>query len=150
MIQTSAAIPVPARIPLANLGNDPLGPLWRLAGDLHTVRALVIAEHGLGLLCGLLRRGCLAATAIRFGSQPDADDYNLVVAAPKQADFSPERLIRQVRGGLAPDSKLVACVPNGPSTTAFIRRLCLNGFSVPPPVRLCNLTLLRADLRPSS
>ena len=150
MIQASAAIPLPARLPPLNAEKDPLDPLLQLAGDLHAIRALVIAERSLDLLCGLIRRGCLAATAINSGSKADANDYGVVIAVPKPADFSPERLTRQVRSGLAPNGKLVACLPNGPSTTAFIRRLRLNGFSVLPPVRLCNLTLLRADLRASS
>jgi hypothetical protein len=77
-----------------------------LAGDLYTVRALVIAERSLDLLCGLIRRGCLAATAIRFGCKPDAKDYDLVVASPGSAAFSPGRLIRQVRRALAPNGRL--------------------------------------------
>jgi hypothetical protein len=149
MIQTSAAIPLPARIPPGNPGNDPLDPLLRLAGDLHTERTLILAERSLDLLCGLLRRGCVAATAIRPGSKPDADDYDLVVAVPKPTD-SPDRLIRQIRSGLASNGQLVACLPNGQVATAFIRRLRLNGFSVLPPVRLPNATLLRADRRTSS
>jgi hypothetical protein len=121
----------------------------RLAGDLHTERTLILAESSLDLLCGLLRRGCVAATAIRPGSKPDADDYDLVVAVPKPTD-SPDRLIRQIRSGLAPNGRLVACLPNGQVATAFIRRLRLNGFSVLPPVHLPNATLLRADRRTSS
>jgi hypothetical protein len=149
MTQTSVAIPIPASLPPAAEENDPLDPLLRLAGDLHTVRALIIAERSLDLLCGLIGRGCLAATAIRFGAKPDGDDYDLVVASPKAAEFSPDRLIRQIRGGLAPNGRLVACIPNGRSATAFIRRLRLNGFAVLPPVHLPNLTLLRAELRTS-
>jgi len=146
MTQTSVAIPPPASVPPATEDNDPLDPLLRLAGDLQTVRALVIAERSLDLLCGLIRRGCLAATAIRPDGKPDADDYGLVVASSKAAEFSPDRLIRQIGGALAPTGRVVASIPMGRPAAAFIRRLRLNGFAVLPPVHLPNLTLLRAKL----
>jgi hypothetical protein len=147
MKHMSAAIPLPAPASPPDADHD---QLLRLAGDLSGVRALVIAERSLDLLCALIRRGCGAATAIRSGSKPDADDYGLVIAVPDAAAFSPDRLVRQIRGGLARGGRLVACVPNGAAATALVRRLRLNGFSVLPPIRLRDVTLLRADLRVAS
>jgi hypothetical protein len=146
MLHASAALSVPIP-PLPDTPDDDgLDPLLRLAGEPRTTRTLVIAAQSLDLICGLLRRGCPTATAIRPGSKPDAHDYPLVVVAPA-CGFPPEGLVRQIRDALAPGGRLIARVPAGAMARSFIRRLHLNGFAITRTVHLPHLTLLCADLR---
>ena len=149
MLQASAALSVPIPPQPDTPVDDGLDPLLRLAGEPRATRTLVIAAQSLDLICGLLRRGCPTATAIRPGSKPDAHDYSLVVAAPA-AGFPPEGLVRQIRDALAPGGRLIARIPAGTTARSFIRRLRLNGFAVIRTVQLPHLTLLCADLRSAS
>jgi hypothetical protein len=150
MIQRSVAVPVEAQPQPDSSENELLEPLLRLAGgEINTTRVLIVAEHGLDLMCALLRHGCPAATAIRPDGKPDTDAYDLVVAplGSATATFSLDTLIRQVRCALAPSGRLVACVSNGRVATALARRLRLNGFSALRLIHLPTLMLLRADLQ---
>ena len=144
MIQTSVAAPTHAPLQPDTQENDLLDPLWRLAGDMCASRALIVADHGLDLMCGLIRRGCLAATVLRLGDKPDADDYN-VVFVPLVT--SSDDVIRLARRSLAPNGRLIAGVRDGAAAVALARRLRLNGFSGLHSIHLPGLMLLRADLR---
>jgi hypothetical protein len=75
MPQTSAAPAQPRPV------NEPalLDPLSRLAGDPRHTHALIVADHGLDLVRGLIPRVCLAASTLRPGDKPDAADYSLVL-----------------------------------------------------------------------
>src|ERR1700712_3695483 len=97
MIQTSVVAPVLAQIQPDTQENDLLDPLWRLAGDLRDARVLIVAEHGLDLMCGLIRRGCLAATVLRVGEKPDANDYDVVLVPRVMALPSYDHVIRLAR-----------------------------------------------------
>jgi hypothetical protein len=144
MIQTSVATPLQAPPQPDTKENDLLDPLWRLAGDLSNARALIVAEHGLDLMCGLLRRGCLAATVLRPGDKPDADDYDVVFVPLVTA---PDTVIRFARRSLAPNGCLIAGVDNRAAAITLARHLRLNGFSAPHAIHLPNRILLRANLR---
>jgi hypothetical protein len=144
MIQTSVAAPLQAPPQLDTKENDLLDPLWRLAGDMANARVLIVAEHGLDLMCGLIRRGCLAATVLHPGDKPDADDYD-VVFVPLAT--SPDDVIRLARRALAPDGRLVVGVGHAAAAVALARRLRLNGFSAPHSIHLPDLILLRASTR---
>jgi hypothetical protein len=144
MIQTSVAAPTQAPLQPETQENDLLDPLWRLAGDLCASRALIVADHGLDLMCGLIRRGCLAATVLRLGDKPDANDYN-VVFVPHLT--SADGVIQLARRSLAPNGMLIAGVRDGAAAIALARRLRLNGFSGLHSIHLPGLVLLRADLR---
>jgi hypothetical protein len=148
MIQASVAAPVQSRLQPETQENDLLDPLCRLAGDLQQAHALIAAEHGLDLMCGLIRCGCLAATVLRPGDKPDADDYD-VVFVPQVAAFpSFDHVIRLARRSLGSKGRLIAGVRDGRAAVALARRLRLNGFSVQhSSTRLPGLMLLRADLR---
>ena len=61
MLKAPLVIPIQAR---PQPENDGLDPLWRPAGDVRASRALIVARHGLDLMCGLLRRGCWRALRI--------------------------------------------------------------------------------------
>ena len=144
MIRNPVAAPIQAPLHPAPQENDLLDPLWRLAGDLSQSRTLIVADHGLDVMCGLIRRGCLAATVLRLGDKPDADDYNLVFVPYLT---SAEAVIQLARRSLAPNGMLVVGVQDGEAASALARRLRLNGFSGVHSVRLPGMVLLRADLR---
>jgi hypothetical protein len=147
MPQTSVAPPVHARPITDSQEATLLDPLLRLAGDLQETRALIVADHGLDLMCGLIRRGCLAATALRIGDKPDAGDYGLVLVPYATAFPSHDDLIRLARRSLTPDGRLIVGARNGKAATALARRLRLNGFTHLRSTHLLGLTLLRADRR---
>jgi hypothetical protein len=143
MIQTSAAVPAQKR----PQPEPQIDPLWQLAGDMHNARALVIAEHGLDLICGLIQRGCPAATALRPGDKPDAGDYDIVFVPQATALPSSDHVIRLARRALRPDGRLIAGVSDGKAAAALGRRLRLNGFSNLHSRHRPGLVLLSADLR---
>jgi hypothetical protein len=147
MLRTSVAVPMQARPQPEPKENDLLDPLWRLAGDLRHSQALIVARHGLDLMCGLLRRGCPAATVLRPGDKPDAGDYNLVVVPLVTALSSADAVIRLARRSLAPNGRLIAGLGDAKAASALARRLRLNGFSALHTTHLPGLVLLRADLR---
>jgi hypothetical protein len=147
MIQTSVAAPVAPRPQPESQENDLLDPLWRLAGDLHNARALIVAEHGLDLMCGLIRRGCAAATELRPGDKPDAANYNVVFVPQVAALPSFDHVIRLALRSLAPNGRLVLGLQNGREALALARRLRLNGFAALHSTHLPGLMFLRADLR---
>jgi hypothetical protein len=144
MIQASVAAPLQVR---PQSDTDLLDPLWRLAGDMHNSRALIVAEHGLDLMCGLIRRGCLAATVLRLGDKPDADDYD-VVFVPRVT--SADAVIRLARRALVADGRLIAGVDTAQDAAALARRLRLNGFAGVHAAHFPGHILLRADLRRAS
>ncbi|HEY0184707.1 MAG TPA: hypothetical protein VGC09_18050 [Rhodopila sp.] len=152
MSQTSIAIPIiatpePCQSTPEAQDHDLLDPLCRLAGDLHAARALIVAEHGLELMCGLLRRGCPTATVLRLGDKPDADGYSLVFVPRTAALPSSDAVIRLARRALAPKGRLIAGVSDTRAAAALARRLRLNRFSALHSIHLPGLVLLRADLR---
>jgi hypothetical protein len=147
MIQTSNAVPIQTQ-PATDLQDSTLlDPLLRLAGDIKTTHTLIIADHALDLMCGLIRRGCLAATMLRPGDTPDADDYDLVLVPYAAALLSQDDVIRLARRSLAPRGRLIVGVRNGKAATELARRLRLNGFTNLRSTHLEDRTLLRADLR---
>jgi hypothetical protein len=144
MIQTSVAAPLPVPLQPETGENDLPDPLWRLAGDMGNARVLIVAQHGLDLMCGLIRRGCLAATVLRLGDKPDSADYDVVFIplAPSADD-----VVRLAGRALAPNGRLIAGVRNATAAAALARRLRLNGFSTPHAIHLPDLVLLRANAR---
>ena len=127
--------------------TDQLDPFWQLAGEMRDTKALIVARRGLTLMCGLLRLGCRAATVLRPGDKPDADDYGLVVVPRVSALASPDAVIRLVRRSLGLEGRLVAGVADAEAAAALARRLRLNGFRGLQMAHLPGLVLLRADLR---
>jgi hypothetical protein len=147
MMQTSAAALVSARPATESQEPTLLDPLLRLAGDLRNTRALIVADHGLELMCGLIRRGCPAATTVRIGARPDEGDYGLVLVPYATAVAAYDELIRVARCCLAPNGRLIAGARNGRAAVALARRLRLNGFTDLRSTPVPGLTLLRASLR---
>lgn len=110
-------------------------------------RALIVGQHGLDLICGLIRHGCLAATVLRGGDKPDADDYDIVLIPRMTAPSSSDGVIRLARRALAANGRLIVGVQDARRSAALARRLRLNGFSALHFTYLPGLVLLRADLR---
>jgi hypothetical protein len=142
MMPISAAAPLALPRPCEQA--DLLDPLLRLAGELRDTHALIVAEPGVELLCGLVRRGCLAATILRGGVTPEAGAFDLVLM-PRIA--SAEAAVRVARRSLMPGGRLVAAVRAGKPAAALLRRLRLNGFVGVCSLALPGVMLLRADLR---
>jgi hypothetical protein len=147
MIQTSVAAPVAPRLQPESQDSDLLDPLWRLAGELHDARALIVADQGLDLMCGLIQRGCAAATVLRAGDKPDANNYNLVFVPQMTALALSDQVIRLALRSLAPNGRLIVGVQDGSEAVALARRLRLNGFSALQTTHLPGRLFLRADLR---
>jgi hypothetical protein len=147
MIQTSVAVPIPTRLNPDTPTSAPEDALLLLAGELTGTRALIVADHGLDLMCGLIRRGCLAATTLRIGDKPDTNDYDLVLLPDSGVLASPDDVIRLARRSLGPNGRLIAGVIAGSAASALARRLRLNGFAALRSAHLPGVTLLRAELR---
>jgi hypothetical protein len=147
MLRTSEPAPVQAQP--TNDSQEPalLDPLLRLAGTIQNTHTLILAEHGLGLMCGLIRRGCLAATILRIGDKPDAGDYDLVLIPSAGALPSADEVIKIAHRSLASHGRLIVGVQDGMTAAALGRRLRLNGFTGLRSTQWFGLTLLRADLR---
>jgi hypothetical protein len=147
MLRTSKHAPVQAQP--TNDSQEPalLDPLLRLAGKIQNTHALIVAEHGLGLMCGLIRRGCLAATILRIGDKPDAGDYDLVLVPWAAALPSADEVIKVARRSLASQGRLIVGVQDGKAAAALGRRLRLNGFTGLRSTQWFGLTLLCAHLR---
>lgn len=124
-------------------------PLLGFAGAVAGLDALVLDAQGPELLCGLIRRGCLAAALLRgalAAASPDgsatagprgagrveACAHDLVIAAQVSAATSPEQLVRLARRTLVPSGRIVARVSEGPGSARLaqhlVRLLRLNGF----------------------
>jgi hypothetical protein len=142
-----AAAPIPMRPSSDSSDAAVPDPLLSLAGPIGDRRVLVVAAHGLDLMCGLIRRGCRAATHLRIGDQPEAGGFDLMLL-PGMAELpSLDTAVRLVRRSLAPRGRVVIGVPDARTAAALGRRLRLNGFCQLRSRHLPSGVLLRADLR---
>lgn len=105
------------------------GPL-RDPAQLDAARVLIVSVHGLGLLRGLIRRGCPAATCIRPAAKPEAAAYELACFQDVGAETNFELLVRNARRALVPGGRLTARIrrDRGGIARGLARRLKLNGF----------------------
>jgi hypothetical protein len=147
MPQTSPAAPIHPRSPAGSQESTLLDPFLRLAGNLRNAHALIVVEHGLDLMCGLIQRGSAAATILRIGDKPDAGDYRLALVPYAIALPSHDDPIRLARRSLTPSGRLVVGARDSKAATALARRLRLNGFTNLRSTHLPGLALLRTDLR---
>jgi hypothetical protein len=101
-------------------------------GQLTPPHVLIVADHGLALLRGLIRRGCPAATCIRPAARPESGAYELVCFPDVTRETDLERLIRDALRATVPNGRLIARVsgdPDGRVASGLVRRLKLNGFA---------------------
>ncbi len=148
--------PIPAPSADTVTEEDDIDRLLRQAGSLlqpgQATRALIIADHGIDLLGGLIRRGCTAAAWLRPVSRPETATYQLVFILDITPDSDIVQLIHTARRTLLRCGRLVARVslePNGRVTRGLARRLKLNGFVGLRTLALPGRCLLRAELAPS-
>jgi hypothetical protein len=117
-------------------------------GQLEAKHVLIVAEHGIELLRGLIRRGCPAATCIRPATKPETAAYELVCFQDIIPETDMERLIHDARRAILPGGRLVARVSrdsSGRTTQGLVRRLKLNGFINVLTSASAGCSLLRAD-----
>ena len=86
-------------------------------------------------MCGLIRRGCLAATILRIGDKPDIADYDLVLVPRAAASPSADEVIRVARRSLAPRGRLIVSVSGGKARPRFPAG---SGSTVSPVCVRCN------------
>jgi hypothetical protein len=100
-------------------------------GTIAASHILIVADHGLALLRGLIRRGCPAATCIKPAARSESDAYDLVCFPDVTRGTDLERLIRDALRATAPNGRLIARVigdPDGRVARGLVRRLKLIGF----------------------
>ena len=125
--------------------------ILQFAEPLATDHVLVVAEHGLDLLCALIRQGCAAATCIRSTAKADAATHDLILIPDVATLSSLDHTVRVARRVLLPFGRVVIGVAGGPEngrvSLALARRLRLNGFRTIRSKMTSGLVLLRAELR---
>ena len=149
MLHLVATSPAPVSAPGDDAWDD---SLLGFAGPVTGLNALIVAGRGPDLLCGLIRRGCLAATSLAGAAGVEACSYDLVLTPNLTAAVCPDQLIRLVRRALRPSGRLVARVADAVGGTGLaarhVRLLKLNGFMDVRTKAVPRAILLRADLPP--
>jgi hypothetical protein len=116
--------------------DDDIGQLLFQAGplgdpaQLEAARVLIVAVNGLGLLRGLIRRGCPAATCIRPAAKPEAAAYEFACFPDIGPETNLEQVVRNARRAVVPGGRLTAHIRHdrGGIARGLARRLKLNGF----------------------
>jgi hypothetical protein len=96
------------------------------AGPLDGTRAFVAANHGLDLLCALIRQGCQSATCLKPGVRADRGEHDLVLVPDIEGSAAADEAIRTAHRALAPSGRVVMGVAG--DALGLSRRLRLNGF----------------------
>lgn len=116
-------------------------------------RVLVLGNRRAGLMCGLIRRGCLAVTSLQQGSKPQAGAFDAVLVPHVTSGDDLDGIVASIWQALAPAGGFVACLTDGTSGGApgleLERRLRLHGFGSLRTRRLGGSLLLQATLSPS-
>ena len=140
-------------VPAAALVGEALSadPLLPFAGSVAGAHVLVIAPNGIDLLCGLLRQGCVAATALHLAERPEHERYDLVLAPRIVSGACVGRLIYQAKRALVPTGRFLGCIPVGAESEQdlaglLVRSLRLSGFVLVQTKAVATGLLLRADL----
>jgi hypothetical protein len=119
--------------------------------QLEAKHVLIVAEHGLELLRGLIRQGYPAATCIRPATKPETAAYELVCFQDVTPETDLERLIHDARRAILPGGRLVARVSrdaSGRTARGLARRLKLNGFINVRTLASAGRSWLRANFPP--
>jgi hypothetical protein len=101
-------------------------------GSVEGAHALIVARHGLDLLSGLIRGGCIAAACVRPYVRTAAGAHDLVILAAIAADTDIDRLVHQGRRAIVQGGRLIAGIgpdPSGRIARGLVRRLKLQGFA---------------------
>ena len=139
-----------SRSPAGAPEDDRINRFLKVAQPLADTHALVVADHALELLCGLIRRGCAAATCLQPSAKPDAPIYTLVLAPGVARISALDAVIHTARHALLPGGRIVIGLPhhhsNGRLPLAVARRLRLNGFTGVRTQDARGLTVVHAEL----
>ena len=111
----------------------------------------VLLGHDVGLMCGLIRRGCRAVTELQQNDRPERDCADLVLVPAVGGADAAVTAIAHARRSLRPSGRIVLCTIPHPAKwlgRAIERTLRLHGFTA---IRLHPATdraVLSAELRP--
>ena len=136
----------------ASGAESPADPLLGFAGSIAGSHVLVIAPGDIELLCGLLRQGCVAATALHLAQRPEHESYDLVLVPRIVSPALVGRLIYQAKRALVPTGRFLGCIPAAAAQPEqdlgglLIRSLRLSGFVLVQTRAVDAGLLVRADL----
>jgi hypothetical protein len=121
MQQVRVAVPDP--LPAADMALlDSVGPV-------EEAHVLVIGDATLGMLCGLIRRGCTAAAEMQLHDRPITGPVEIVVVPRLERQDGAVRAVELARRVLQPGGRIVLRDATGAlaqETAALLRR---HGFS---------------------
>ena len=153
MLQSVPALQSPNQAGPGSLAGTSSGdPLLRFAGLIAGSHALVIAANGLDLMCGLLRQGCVAATALRLSERSGHEAYDLVLAPRVVSSATIGKLVHQAKRALVPTGRFLAFVPTASAELdhdvagLLVRSIKLGGFVAVQTKAVAGGLLVRADL----
>jgi chloramphenicol 3-O-phosphotransferase len=98
--------------PGAILDSDHDTALLEFLGDLSNTHAVVLGEGALEFMCALLRRNCIAATAMRWNEKVEAEIADLVVVPHVACLKVVEQALWQARRAMLPNGRIVLRVEN--------------------------------------
>lgn len=142
-VPTIAAARSAAGIPDADAANL-LDGLGELAGE----RALLLGPH-IGIMCGLIRRGCEEVTELEQNERPEARHFSLVIVSALNGIDVAACVIAHARRGLAQAGRIVvrtAPEPSGQLGHAIESALRLQGFSLIRSRRIGGCAVFSAEL----
>lgn len=143
------ALKIPAVPPLPGAAaQQRLDTILACAGKLDGARIFIAADHGVELLCALIRHGCPEATCLKPGLKADQGDYDLVLIPDIGCLGAPEEAIRVTHRALAPWGRVVMGVADSAVPChglGLTRRLRLNGFRAIRTTPLPGFTIVQAD-----
>ncbi len=90
---------------------------------------LVIGDATLGMLCGLIRRGCAAAAEAQLHDRPVAEPAEIVVVPHLRGADCASRAVELARRVLPPGGRIVLRAPTGALARQVGALLRLAGFS---------------------
>jgi hypothetical protein len=127
MSQVHFAVPDP--LPAADVALlDSVGPVE----DAHV---LVIGDATLGMLCGLIRRGCTAAAEMQLHDRPITEPVEIVVVPRLGRQDDAARAVELARRVLQPGGRIVLRDPTGAlaqETAELLRRHGFSGVALRP------------------
>ena len=98
-------------------------------GPVDGAHALVIGQGGLEAMCGLLRRGCVAATEVALLDRPLAEPAEIAVVASVGTLASAARAVALAWQMLIPGGRIALRDPSGLLGRRLATLLRMQGFS---------------------
>lgn len=123
--------------------------LLYMADPVQDSRVVLIGPDTIGLLCELIRRGCLSAATVRLADRPEAGTADVALVPCVVSVECANAAVAQARRALAPLGRLalrLAPDPSGTLVQATHRAMLLHGFSAIRLRASAGRMLLSADL----